>query len=127
MKTRKLLIPVVIIVAIILVLFTIIISIITTKDFSISTGRCLVTDKGAIMLIIDNSPIQMSNQTQIDLFKNLDTGDKILVLHDGIQESYPGKTGVYAIFKLEDGQSDDIPQTVINSLIDLKWIENKPQ
>ena len=52
-------------------------------------------------------------------------GDKILVIHDDIVETYPGKTGVYAIFKLGDGTADDIPQTVVNGLTELGWLESK--
>ena len=74
------------------------------------------------MIILENSPVQMSNQTNWDLFDGLATGDKILVIHDGMDQSYPGRTGVYVILKLSNGSADDIPQTVVNSLIELGWL-----
>ena len=62
-------------------------------DFSV--GRCLVAENGSYMFIDGNSPIVMSNRKDKEgMFAGLETGDKILLLHDGIQESYPGGTGV---------------------------------
>ena len=76
------------------------------------------------MLILDNSPIEMANRTDKELFNKLVNGDEILVVHDGIAESYPGKTGVYAVFKLKDGTIDDISQNVIDSLVELGWLQS---
>ena len=53
--------------------------------------------------------------------KLLENGDEVLVLHDGINESYPGQTGAYAIFKLKDGDIDDISAEVLTSLTELGW------
>ena len=97
--------------------------IITVKGLGISEGRYLEAKNGVSMIILDNSPIQMSNRTGKNLFDKLDTGDKILVLHDGIAESYPGRTGVYAVFKQEDGTIDDIPQAVISNLTEMGWLD----
>ena len=70
---------------------------------NISEGRYLEAKNGVSMIILDNSPVRMSNRTNQDLFGKLETGNTILILHDGIAESYPGKTVVYAVFKpLED-------------------------
>ena len=77
------------------------IGVITEKGYGISVGRYLGATNGTAMFIRDNSPIQMSNRTDRDLFDNLEVGDKILVIHDGIAESYPGRTGAYWCMKLE--------------------------
>ena len=91
------------------------------KSLDFSVGRVLSANN-SMMLILDNSPIQMSNRTDNDnLYAKLTDGDKVLVLHDGIAESYPGKTGVYGIFKLEDGSIADIPDAVMESLTELGW------
>lgn len=98
------------------------------KSLSISTGRCLVADNGSYMLIIGNEPIVMRNVSGKEtLFAGLDTGDLIRVLHDGIQESYPGGTGAYAIWKLEEGFPADIPEAVRKSLTGLGWYGSKIQ
>ena len=89
-------------------------------DFSV--GRCLVADNGSYMFIDGNSPIIMSNRKDKEgLFSDLETGDKILLLHDGIAESYPGRTGAYWCMKLEDGTQADIPNQVMEELAELGW------
>ena len=89
-------------------------------DFSV--GRCLVADNGSYMFIDGNSPIVMSNSKDKEgLFSDLETGDKILLLHDGIAESYPGRTGAYWCMKLEDGTQADIPEQVMEELLELGW------
>ena len=103
MKKKKWLIPIVAFALIVVLLFAFII-VVTNKGYGISQGRYLEAKDGQAMLILDNSPIEMSNRTDKKLYDKLDIGDEILVVHDGIAESYPGKTGVYAIFKL-NGQT----------------------
>lgn len=89
---------------------------------SFSTGRYLAAERGAHMLILDNSPIKLSSHTlRDDPFAGLESGDRILVLHDGIQESYPGGTAAYAVFRLERGGISDVPKDVLNELAELGW------
>lgn len=98
------------------------------KSLGISTGRCLVADNGSYMLIVGNDPIVMRNvKGKETLFDGLDTGDLIRVLHDGIQESYPGGTGAYAVWKLEEGFPEDISEEVRKSLTGLGWYGSKIQ
>ena len=97
--------------------------ILLNKGYGLSEGRYLEVKDGKAMLISENSPISMHNRTNRDLFGDLDIGDKILVIHTGIAESYPGQTGVYAVFKISDGTIADIPEKVVNELIKLGWIE----
>lgn len=98
----------------------------TAKGYGITKGRCLITGTGSYMLIDENnSPIEMSNRSEKDLFADLSSGDEILVLHDGIQESYPAGTGVYYCKKLSDGKPEDISASVIESLTELGWLAKK--
>lgn len=122
MKRNKWIISIVIIVAVFVLAITGII-IMINKGYGISTGQYLEAKKGQDLLIRDNSPIVMSNRTEKELFDDLDIGDMILVIHDGIAETYPGRTGVYAILKLNDGTIDDIPKNVVNQLNELGWLE----
>lgn len=87
------------------------------------TGLYLRADNGSHLVIMDNSPIVMSDRADNDMFANLTDGDRILFVHDGIQESYPGGTLVYMCLKLSDGDITDIPETVLTSLSELGWIE----
>lgn len=93
-----------------------------TRSLGFSTGRCLVADDDTVMLILDNSPIVMYPRTSAWMLEGLATGDEILVLHDGIQESYPGGTGVYFVYRMGGGSIADIPGTVIEQLTELGWL-----
>ena len=89
---------------------------------SLSTGVCLVTTDGTCLLVCGNSPIVLSNRTgRSDAFADLQTGDRLLVLHDGVQESYPARTGAYAVFRQGCGTVADVPQAVIDQLSQLGW------
>ena len=123
MKQKKWLIPVCVVSALILISI-IALCCMSAGSLSFSKGRCLVASNGSYMIIVDNSPICMSNQTKNDsLFSKIDTGDEILVLHDGVQESYPAGTGVYAVFKLSDGDINSISEGVLDSLSKLGWLD----
>lgn len=89
------------------------------------TGLYLYSDNGSHLIIMDNSPIVMSDRENENMFKNLTDGDRILILHDGIMESYPGRTLVYAYMKLGDGDITDISETVLRQLCELGWLSDE--
>lgn len=94
-----------------------------TSGMGISTGCCLVTERGDCLIILEDSPVVMGNRTgRENAFSQLETGDRIWILHDGIQETYPGKTGVYLIVRTRDGDITNIPEQVLDSLRELGWI-----
>lgn len=87
-----------------------------------STGRCVVDAGGNYLLILNGSPICMGDRSSgKDLFEGLTTGDEILVLHDGIMETWPGQTGAYYVKKLSDGSMADIPEDLIQDLSQMGW------
>ena len=90
------------------------------KSISPSVGQYLRTDNSD-MIILDNSPIVMSTRGD-NVFEKYESGDKILIFHDGIQESYPGSTRVYFSLKLADGHISDISETVLRQLCELGWV-----
>ncbi len=96
----------------------------SSLSLSFSTGRFLVINDMTFMMITeDNSPIILANIKNIDgLFAGLTSGDEILVLHDGIQETYPARTGAYRIWKRSSGTMDDIPGNVMQQLQELGWL-----
>ena len=92
------------------------------RSLSLSTGQCLMSDNGSCMLVLDNTPIQLSDRTNKgQLLEHLSSGDRILVLHDGVAESYPARTGAYGVWKLSDGCIEDISVSVLDALMDLGW------
>lgn len=123
MKKKKWLIPVVTII-VILSLIIIYMCILIGKGFGVSEGVYLETKDGSAIIVCERTPIVMSNRTNRDLFDNLEIGNKILVIHDGIAESYPARTGAYAVFKRNDGVTGAIPPSVIEQLIALGWIDS---
>lgn len=94
----------------------------SANTLSFSTGLCLAEDGGSYLVLLnDREPVKMSNRTERDIFSSLTSGDKILLLHDGIQETYPGGTGAYLVIKLSDGELSDVPEDVLESLAELGW------
>ena len=127
---RKILVILATIVAILLLLFAIcfvVFGIASFKGYGVMEGKVLVTNTGYMIIDDDNSPIEMSNQSENEeIFKGLTSGDKILIVHDGIQERFPAGTGVYYCKKLYDGEYKDLPEQVIVSLIELGYIDTPP-
>lgn len=98
------------------------------NGYSFTEGRVLVADNGSYMIIDENgSPIVISNQSKNeDIFADLTNGDEILIVHDGIQESYPAGTGVYFCIKLADGKYEDLSEQTLLSLMEMGWISTPP-
>ncbi len=92
-----------------------------------SEGRALVAKNGEVLWIDENgSPIVMTDCTKSKkLLNGLSSGDRIKLLHDGIEESYPGHTGVYSLRKLSDGDISDIPEATLNELVSLGWLDGE--
>lgn len=128
---KKILISVCLILAILIFLSVSSVFLINRYSLSVSQGLYLSANDNTPMMIQMNSPIKLNNLTNNEnLFDNFSDGDEILVIHDGIQESYPGATGVYAVFKLGDGDLSDIPENVLASLSELGWYtikDNSPE
>lgn len=121
---KKILISICIIVSIILLtLATVLFFIIEQNNYSFSEGIFLKAD-GSFLIICENTPIVLSNRTKDEnLFDGLTSGDKIRIVHDSIAESYPAQTGVYYCKKLSDGTMKDIPEEVIQSLLEMGWFK----
>lgn len=123
MKKKKWLIPIVSIIAI-LVSITSCIAIQLYRGYDVSEGVYLESEDGSAIIVYERTPIVMSNRTNRDVFDSLEIGDKILVVHDGIAESLPAKTGVYAVLKVNDGVTGAIPPSVIEEMIEFGWIDS---
>ncbi len=75
------------------------------------------------MLLIDGSPVSMSGKDS--LFKKLTSGDKVLVAHGLIAETYPGQAKAYLCIKQSDGTEADIPADILDSLRDMGWLAER--
>lgn len=88
-----------------------------------SVGYVIAADDGQYLIALDDSPVVMSGSTRDEnMFIGLKTGNQVLILHDGIRESYPAQTGVYFCLKLGNGSPDRIPAHITENLTELGWI-----
>ena len=93
------------------------------KDLSFRVGRCMVTEDGRVLLLMESSPISLSDRTPLGTaFGRCSTGDLVLVLHDGVMETFPGRTACYAMIRLGKGRSTDVPAIILNQLDEMGWI-----
>ena len=92
------------------------------KGMGLSYGLYLEAKNDSSMLIVDNSPMRMSGRSDRDIFAGLESGDRILVIHGAVAQSYPSQTGAYAVIKLWGGDASDIPSDVIENLMSMGWI-----
>ena len=93
------------------------------RSLGFSSGRCLMAENGSVLLVTEQGePIVLSNtREKAGLFDGLSSGDKILVLHDGVQETYPARTGAYALWKTAEGEPSDIPADTLRQLQEPGW------
>ena len=110
-----------------IVLTTVVVTVTATaKGWSASKGRLLIADNGRYLLVVDQTPILLSDRSDSkDLFEDFGIGDELLVIHDGINESYPAQTGAYYAVRLNKGSETEISSDVIDQLIALGWLSEK--
>lgn len=93
------------------------------RDKNITVGHCVITNNGSYMLIDGDTPIRLSTRSGTnDLFEGLRDGDKILVVHGMVAESYPAQTVASYCVKLGSGSLDDISLSVRNALAGMGWL-----
>ena len=92
------------------------------RGFAPHTGTYLECENGSHMVVMDKTPIVM--HSKIVSFDGLVSGDRIFILHDGMEETYPARTGVYFLMKI--GTDGTVDETVLQQLSDLGWEINDP-
>jgi len=92
------------------------------KGLSFRVGRCMVTEDGRVLLLMEGSPVSLSEHTPLGTgFARCHTGDVALVLHGGVTATFPGRTDCYMMIRLRQGASADIPSPVLNALDEMGW------
>ena len=122
---RKWLLPLCITVGVLLLCaaaILIAVGIISEKGFSLTEGR-LYLEEDQVWLIEDSGgAVSLSDRTKKKaLFQNSVSGDRVLVLHDWMLETYPAKTGVYGIWRLEKGDGSYRPADAVLDRVDIGW------
>ncbi|MFI3238627.1 MAG: hypothetical protein R3Y47_11505 [Lachnospiraceae bacterium] len=89
---------------------------------TIATGICLVTDN-SVIVIVDDSPMEISDQSSIEnMLVDLQTGDKVIITHDGVQETYPARTGVYKLLRIDTDSINEVSPKTITQLVEMGYI-----
>lgn len=76
----------------------------SAKGYGISVGKLYFADNGTYLIDEDDKAMRISDQSDDgDLFKGYANGDRILVIHDGVEESYPPCTCGHYAFRFSKG------------------------
>lgn len=105
---------------ILLLAAALILGVLTGLGLRFSSGYCVITDNGACMIVLEGTPVELIRPG--GNFRNLSTGDRLLILHDGILETYPARTAAYLCLRVGSGSIQNIPQSVIDGLTELGWL-----
>ena len=76
------------------------------NDITFTTGVYL-NDGNNKMLIVNDEPIIL-NDSNKTISKSTKTGNTLLIVHNGIMESYPPQINVKAAFVLRDDINEDV-------------------
>lgn len=104
----------------------IIVAVCAHNGLGISDGRFYRAENGSVLLLDDHGATVLSAKWD-GMFDKLKDGDKILVVHDGIEESYPARTGAYYCICTETGDTADLPENIMLTLQELGWVATEPE
>ncbi len=124
MKSKKIIVIILILCAVLIAAAAAVV--LLSGGTGMSTGVCVRADNGGCLIVLDGSPVSMHQRSGGgDMFSDIDTGDRLFIIHDGIAETYPGQTGVYFALKLSDGDRNDVPADVLHNLREMGWISGE--
>lgn len=113
MKKRKWILPVSIVGGIIVlcVAAVLIFGIISgIKGYGLSIGRLYFGENSVYLIDSNDSAMMVSDRSSnLNLFEGYQSGDKVILFHDGINETYPSSTGGYRMFRLSKGDGSYKP------------------
>lgn len=117
MKKKKWLLPVSIIGGFILLcilLLVMTICIIGIKGYGISKGRLYFAEKHTYLVDDRDMAMLVSDQSKKgNLFQGYESGDEVLIVHDGVEETYPSRTGAYYVIRIAKGNGTYEPSDEI--------------
>ena len=121
---KKALISVMAIILVVVTAFTVFMA---SGSKSLISGYSLRCSNDTYMIIEETgSPIRYSFSDALGRnVEKLTDGDRILIISDLINESYPGSTRAHFVLKLSDGEISDIPENTLDSLEELGWYKGE--
>ena len=107
MKKKRWILPVSIVSGVIVLCIVAVVAfgaILSAKGFGITTGRLYFADNDTYLIDSDNMAMKVSDcSDDKELFEGYQNGDKVILFHDGVNETYPAQTGGYRIIRLSKG------------------------
>ena len=81
-----------------------------SRGYGISVGRLYFADFGTYLIDNNDSAMLVSDKSgQGNLFARCNSGDRVVVFHGGIAESYPAQTVGYAVIRIGKGDQNFTP------------------
>lgn len=107
MKKKKWLLPIRIVVSLIvlcILLLVVTVCIIGINGYGISKGRLYFAEKHTYLIDDRDMAMLVSDQSKKGaLFQGYNNGDEVLIVHDGVEETYPARTGAYYAIRTAKG------------------------
>lgn len=123
MKKRKWILPVSIVGGVIVLCIVAIFAfgaILSAQGYGISTGRLYFADNGTYLIDSDDMAMRVSDcSDDAELFKGYQNGDKVILFHDGVNETYPAQTGGYYIIRTSKGDGTYKPADEVLGIVSL--------
>ena len=114
------------IIPVILILFVIVLAagMFFSRLFSMDTGIYIAGDSPFIVFDQGHGEpvIMLSPEGKKGMFSKLQTGDRILIVHNGaMMLSYPAQINVLFCIRLKKGDITDVPEEAMDSLKEMGW------
>jgi hypothetical protein len=89
-------------------------AVLSAKGYGISVGRLYMEKSGNYLIDSKEMAMRISDYSaDAELFKGYQNGDKVLIIHDIIQLTYPSQTNGYYILRLAKGEGTYHPKDAV--------------
>ena len=122
MKKRKWILPVGIIGGFLfcIILFFAAAGIMSAKGYGLTVGHLYFTDTRTYLIDAKEQAMVVSDQSKAkSLFEGRKSGDKVMIIHGGVDEVYPAITGGYYLLCLAKGDGSYRPADEVLSIVDI--------
>ena len=75
----------------------------STMGYGVSVGKLYFTEASVFLIDGTSSMIVSDQSRKSDLFDGYANGDEIILVHDGVEEVFPARTGGYMAFRISKG------------------------
>ncbi len=105
MKKKRWILPLVIVGVVLVAAVFVFGGLSSNKGYGISTGRLYFADIGTYLIDDNDNAMHVADHTKKqDLFEGYESGDRVIILHGPVAESYLAQTEGYAVLRI--GKSD---------------------